>query len=194
MNDRKIRKLLKKVLPIETERLIIRYINLDDAYDMYDYASRPEVCRYLLWSPHLNLSATEGYIESLMKRNLKGLYCDWAIELKENGKMIGTCGYAMIDVSNDIYEIGYVLSPDYQGKGYMTEAIKAMLKINFKELGLPSASLRIINENEPSKRLAERTGFSLKRIGYSEMEIKDVLCDIAHYSITREEYLENIKK
>ena len=194
MKDRKIRKLLKRVLPIETERLLIRFVDIDDAYDMYEYASRPEVSKYLLWSPHLNLSATEGYIESLIRRNLKGLYCDWAIELKETEKMIGTCGYAMIDVSSDIYEIGYVLSPDYQGKGYMTEALNAMLKLNFETLELPSAKLRIINENEPSKRLAERVGFSLERIGYSEMEIKDVLCDIAHYSMSKEYYDENIKK
>ena len=194
MNDKKIRKHLKRALPIETERLRIRYIDLDDAYDMYEYASRPEVCRYLLWSPHMNLSATEGYIESLIKRSLRGLYCDWAIELKATGKMIGTVGYAMIDASDDIYEMGYVLSPDYQGKGYMTEAMNAMLKLNFDVLELPSAKLRIINENEPSKRLAERLGFTLDRIGNSEMEIKDVLCDIAHYSLTKEQYLINIKK
>ena len=58
MTERKIRKLIQSSLPIETERLIIRYIEPDDAYDMYEYSSIPEVSKYLLWSPHINLSST----------------------------------------------------------------------------------------------------------------------------------------
>lgn len=188
MRERKIRKKLLKALPLETERLRIRYIEPDDAYDMFDYASRQEVCKYLLWDPHINISVTEGYIESLRKRYLRGLYGDWAIELKSNGRMIGTCGYAMIDSASNSCEIGYVLSPEYRGKGYMTEAVNEVLRLSFEVLELSKASLRIINENEASKRLAERVGFSLERIGFSEMLIKDSERDIAHYAMTNEEY------
>ncbi len=186
MNERKMRKLLLKELPLESERLVIRYIELKDAYDMYEYASIPDVCEYLLWDPHINLAATEGYIEFLNKRYLRGLYADWAVVLRDTGKMIGTCGYAMIDTSENYGEIGYVLSPYFRGKGYMTEAVKAVLELSFEKLGLSKALLRIIAENTASKRLAERLGFAVE--GYSKMEIKGRERDIVHYSITKEQY------
>ncbi len=172
MTERKIRKLIQSSLPIETERLIIRYIEPNDAYDMYEYSSIPEVSKYLLWSPHINLSSTEGYIESLQKRYLRGLYADWAVVLKENGKMIGTCGYASFDYSQKQCEIGYVLSPYYRQKGYMTEAVKAVVDLSFNTLNLSKIVLRIISENQPSINLAKRLGFEYE---YSaSMIIKDI--------------------
>ncbi len=191
MNERKLRKTILMSLPIETERLMIRYIEPDDATDMYEYASREEVCRYLLWSPHLNLAATQGYIEFLNKRYQKGLYADWAIVLKENGKMIGTCGFANVDTPGNMAEIGYVLSPEYHGKGYMTEAVTSVLKLSFETFCFDFVKLRIIKGNEASVRLAERLGF--KHIDVISMEIKGVMHDVLNFVLKKEEY-ENRKK
>ncbi len=186
MNDRKLRKIILKSLPIETERLILRYIEPGDVYDMYEYASRNDVCEFLLWRPHVNLATTEGYIEFLQKRYKKGLYADWALELKESGKMIGTCGYAHINSESAECEIGYVLSPEYQGNGYMTEAVNAILELTFDVLELESARLRIISENESSIRLAKRMGF--KHTESIQMDIKEEKRDVDIYSITKNEY------
>jgi ribosomal-protein-alanine N-acetyltransferase len=194
VRERKQRKLLKKAIPFETDRLIIRSVEKKDVYDMYEYASLHEVCEFLLWSPHININATEGYIESLMKRSARGLYCDWAIELKEQSKMIGTCGYASMNSNENTCEIGYVLSPTYQGNGYMTEALNKLIKITFEDLGISKATLRIINENVRSKRLAEKLGFSLIEVVISDMVIKDISRDIAYYSMTDDYYFKNIKK
>lgn len=188
MTARKLRKTLLKSIPLETERLILRYIAPSDADDMFEYSSIEDVCEYLLWSPHINIDVTKGYIEFLQKRYLRGLYADWAIIIKDTGKMIGTCGYANIDTREKSCEIGYVLSPYYRNKGYMTESVRAVLKLTFEVLNLQSAHLRIINENASSKKLAERVGFSLDRIGYSEMEIKGQYRDIVHYIMTDEMY------
>ena len=192
MTARKLRKTLLKSIPIETERLLLRYISPSDADDMFEYSCIDEVCRYLLWSPHINVDVTKGYIEFLQKRYLRGLYADWAVVIKETGKMIGTCGYANIDTREKSCEIGYVLSPFFRSKGYMTEAVWAVLKLTFETLQLKSACLRIINDNVDSKRLAERVGFVLDRVGYQELEIKGVRCDIAHYIMTSDTY-EKIK-
>lgn len=189
MTERKLRRTLQSCIPIETERLILRYIQPEDAHDMYEYASLPEVSEYLLWSPHINEAATLGYIEFLQKRYQRGLYADWAVVLKENNKMIGTCGFANIDSWAMNCEIGYVLSPKYRGKGYMSEAVGAVLDLSFLKLGFKQAKLRIISQNEPSIRLAERMGFKLEEIVYSEMEIKGVDRDISHYILTANEYI-----
>lgn len=192
-SDRKLRKTLLKSLPIETDRLVIRYLQTEDANDMYEYASADEVCRYLLWSPHINKDATAGYIEYLRTRYTKGLYADWAVVIKNENKMIGTCGYASIRTAERSCEIGYVLSQNYRKQGYMTEAVRAILALTFETLGLERAELRIIKENTDSRGLAERTGFLLDRITENELEIKGKNCDIAHYFMTAERYFE-IKK
>ncbi len=187
MTERKMRKTLISSLPLESERLIMRYIEVDDAYDMYDYASLDEVCEYLLWSPHLNVAATEGYIEFLQKRYRKGLYADWAVVLKENGRMIGTCGYAKIDGKEKSCEIGYVLSPKYRNRGYMTEAVTSLLELSFNVLELDKAVLRIISENKASVKLAKRLGF--KYSGSVNMCIKEKYRNVDYYELSKSEYI-----
>jgi len=155
---------------------------------MYDYASRPEVTEYLLWSPHVNIEATRGYIEFITGRYIRGLYGDWAVALKENDKMIGTCGYANIDSNAQQCEIGYVLSPDYRGLGYMTEAVRAILELTFRVLEFDRAVLRIMEGNADSANLAKRVGFRLERVCENELVVKDIPRTIEHYSLTREEY------
>ncbi len=191
--ERRMRKTLKNATPLETERLILRYIEPGDAEDMFEYATQDEVCKYLLWSPHINIEATKGYIESLQKRYAKGLYGDWALVLKSENKMIGTCGYASVNSSELSCEIGYVLSPKYRKNGYMTECVNALLSLTFDSMGLERAELRIIKENTASRALAERTGFELASVNEGEMEIKGKYCDIAHYVLTKEKY-KSIKK
>lgn len=183
MTDRKVRKMLSAILPIETERLYIRQICLDDSYDMYEYASIPEVSEFLLWHPHVNLSATEGYIEAIQKRYLKGLYADWAVVLKENGKMIGTCGYVSFDNKNKNCEIGYVLSPKYQKCGYMTEAMTALINLTFGVLELERITLRIIDKNHSSIALAKKLGFELDYVG--EMVVKEEKQNICYYVLNK---------
>lgn len=186
---RKLRKILSGFEKLETERLVIKNLCPDDAKDMYEYSRDPRVSKYLLWSPHLNLAESQGVIESLCKRYKKGLYGDWGVYLKSEGKLIGTVGYSHIDSNIDSCEIGYVLSPKYHGNGYMTEAVTAMLHLTFEQLKANSARLRIMDENQRSRLLAERLGFRLEYVCENEIFVKDKHRTLAHYIMTREEYI-----
>lgn len=186
MNERKTRKMIMESIPLIGDRILLRYITLSDAYDMYEYASIPEVSEYLLWSPHINLTATEGYIEYLCERYKKGLYADWALVLKDSDKMIGTCGFAQLDLKKKVGEIGYVLSPYYRKKGYMSEAFELILRFSFEKIGLEKVQLRIMSENTDSKRIAERFGFTEKDT--SIMVIKDVEREVLHYELSAEDF------
>ena len=189
MRKGKLRRTLLNSVPIETERLMLRNIAPCDANDMYEYASMPEVTKYLLWTPHINIDATKGYIDFLQTRYKRGLYADWAVILKETGKMIGTCGYANIDSGANVCEIGYVLSPYYRKQGYMAEAVNAVLKLSFEVLGFDSVNLRIMDGNNDSVRLAARLGFKLTDICVNELNVKGTPRTIRHYSLTAPEYL-----
>ena len=89
--------IFSKFPTLETDRLILRAMRVSDAPDMYDYARRAEVTRYLLWNPHPDVGYTRRYLEYLSGRYRLGLFYDWALICKEDGRMIGTCGFVRFD-------------------------------------------------------------------------------------------------
>ena len=149
---------------LETERLWLRPMCASDADDMYAYACRADVTEYLLWSPHPSVSYTREYLAYLEDRRLLGDFYDWAVVDKESGRMIGTCGFTSIDPPNDAGELGYVLNPDYHGRGLATEAARRVLRFGFEELGLHRIEAKFIRGNDASLRVMERLG--MREEGY----------------------------
>lgn len=188
MDDRKYRGLFTNLPAFETERLVLRKITPADLYDMYDYSREDEVSRYLLWSPHLNLDETKGHIEFLQREYKKGRCTDWGVALKENGILIGTCGFASMDIHNNKGEIGYVLSHRYRGKGYMREAARKVLSIGFENLGLNRIEARILIGNTPSERLAMDIGMRYEGTMRNALYIKGIYKSFSYYGITAEDY------
>ncbi len=84
---------------------------------------------------------------------------NWAITLKGNRKMIGTIGYYHIKPEHYRAEIGYMLLPNYQGKGYATEAINLVSNYGFAEIKLHSIEAVINPENLGSGKVLEKCGF-----------------------------------
>jgi ribosomal-protein-alanine N-acetyltransferase len=134
MKKELICRIFSRMPELQTERLILRKMCVGDAEDMYAYARRSEVTRYLLWSPLPDLFYTRDYLRYLATRYATGSFYDWAVILKKNNRMIGTCGFTTIDCSNDAAEIGYVLNPDYHGLGIAPEAVEAVLAFGFERL------------------------------------------------------------
>ena len=143
---------------LETERLLLRPMRKDDADDMYAYASRADVTEYLLWSPHPSRGYTEDYLGYISSRYRLGDFYDWAVIERESGKMIGTCGFTRFDLPNNSAEIGYVLNPEYHGKGYATEAAKIVMRFGFEELGLHRIEAKHMIGNDASHRVMEKLG------------------------------------
>ncbi len=183
---------------LETERLILRKITQNDAYDMYEYACRPETSEYLLWSPHASLSSTKSLIETLRREYSAERFFDFAVIYKENMKMIGTAGFTSYDEKNECAEAGYVISPDYWYKGIAVEALSAILNFAFCELGLNRVEARYMVENVNSKRVMEKCQMSYEGCFRSKMLVKGSFRDIGVCSILASEYFsvprENIYK
>lgn len=188
MNNMNFRRVFRDLPKLETDRLILKKISVSDAEDMYSYASLNSVTRFLLWSPHLNIEDTRGYIEFLNRQYKKGTYADWGVFLKSEGRLIGTTGFADFDFENNTGEVGYVLNPAYQGNGYMSEAVLAVLSVAFDRIGLERVDLRIMEENKPSMRLACRLGFYFEKIGEEPLNVKGVDRIIHYYSLTKEKW------
>lgn len=113
---------------IETERLILRSLTIDDAEDVFEWVSDPIVNRYMPYPLHENIHQTEEWISTLDDGNVFG-FC-----LKDTGKVIGS-GSITYKTEHKAYELGYNLNKTFWGVGYATEASKAMIQWAYQNLG-----------------------------------------------------------
>ena len=177
-----------RIPTLETSRLTMRKILPSDCADMYDYSHRPETSRYLLWSPHANLRYTKKYISFLQGAYRNETFYDFALVDKESGKMIGTCGFTSFDLQNNSAEIGYVLHPDFWGKGLAKEAVMRLMTFGFAELRLHRLTAKIMTENSASKRVAEKCGMRHEATHVESMLIKGAYETIDEYAILAKEF------
>ncbi|WP_234978401.1 GNAT family N-acetyltransferase [Bacillus tuaregi] len=119
-----IENFFKPIPVLETERLLLRKIELDDVDDLFEIFSDSQITDSMTWEVNQTKEDTlNKFIKVVTKRHEEGQSVDWAIVFKENDKVIGNC--AFIDWSNRHRkaEIGYVMNKAYWGKGLATEAL-----------------------------------------------------------------------
>lgn len=81
-------------LPVlQTERLRLRRLRLDDAGDMFEYASDPEVSRYTTWEAHKTLEDSRAFLASVIEQYNTFQVAPWGMEHKRDRKLVGTCGF-----------------------------------------------------------------------------------------------------
>lgn len=146
---------------IETDRLLLRRLNENDAQAIFDnWASDPEVTRYLTWLPHNSVDLTKAILNSwLADYENEGCY-RYGIENKETGELMG-----MIDVvgyEDGIPEIGYVMGRKFWGHGYMPEACKALVN-ELLEDGYEDVMIEAMVDNKRSNRVIQKCGFHYVR-------------------------------
>ncbi len=175
---------------LETCRLRLRKLAVSDYKDMYDYSARPETSEFLLWSPHTAPFFTKRYLSYLQGQYRSGRFYDFAVEDKGSGRMIGTCGFTGFQLEHNSAEVGYVLNPDFRGRGLAPEALSRLMEFGFNQLRLHRLTARIIEENAASRRVAEKCGFRHEATHREAMLIKDQYRTICEYAILISEYRE----
>lgn len=193
MTKSTLTKIFRNPPVIETDRLILRKIVKSDSADIYEYCKRYEVSRFLLWSPHRDEEYTRRYVAYLQTRYRFGSFYDWGIELKRNGKMIGTCGFTSFNTDNNSAEIGYVLNNEYWGQGIAAEAASKVIEFGFDALRLNRIEAKYMVGNERSRKVMEKIGMSFEGIARESVFVKSKYVSVGVCSILREEY-ENLKE
>jgi ribosomal-protein-alanine N-acetyltransferase len=167
---------------LETERLILRDWQETDLDDFYEYTKVEGVGEMAGWLHHESKETSKSILDAFIREG--DVY---AIVLKENNKAIGSLGIhnrIEPDYEAEIQrEIGYVLSKDYWGKGYVPEAVKAAIIYIFEELNADVIWCGHFLENTQSQRVIEKSGFKfykdhvleLKRLGKSVNAKKYIL-------------------
>lgn len=158
-------------LPIETDRLILRKFTFNDINDVVELVSHPSVARV---GSRIKASTTdvEKYISlqnSLQLFEVNKCF-ELGIELKGEHKIIGFVG--MIRKDHEQGEVGWALNIRYRGKGYATEAARALISYGFDKLALHRIWADTSNINVASWKVMERLG--MRREGYyRESEFQD---------------------
>jgi [ribosomal protein S5]-alanine N-acetyltransferase len=145
---------------LETERLRLRRRKMTDKDDIFEYASDAETTQYMIWPTHQSLADTIAFLENSPKGFANRESIGFAMELKSSGKMIGDCGFHNFSPKHHTVMIGYVLNRKYWGFGYMTEAVRELIRFAFEEMGMHRLSATCDLENERSARVMERCGMT----------------------------------
>lgn len=154
---------------LETERLLLRRLEMRDLDDLYALYSNEELRRYFpegVLSYDETREELEWFLEGHPRHPELGL---WATILKENGAFIGRCGLLpwTIDGRHEV-EVAYLIAKEYWGQGLATEAARAIVAYGYEQLGLSRLVCLIDAENVASKRVAEKAGMHFEREGRDE--------------------------
>lgn len=147
-------------LPLQTERLVLRLLDMGDLDALHPYHQLEDVARYQFWSPRsreeLTARLTE-WVEMDGSEKALGKLCVGCV-LKDGDRFIGDMFLGVSDREARQAEIGYSFNPEFHGKGYASEAVSGLLKLGFESFGLHRIFARCDARNDRSVKLAERLG------------------------------------
>lgn len=149
-----------ELLYIETERLIIRHLSINDLPDFHIYRSNPEVTRYQGFDV-MNMEQAEAFIKDNATKHFgkAGEWVQYAIENKETGRLIGDCAIKLDQYDTRLAEIGITISHLEQKKGYAKKILLAIMSFLFGEKGIHRVTGIVDAENLSSVNLLRSTGF-----------------------------------
>lgn len=173
---------------ITTDRLLLTPPTLDDVPAIFRLRTDPEVAVHLNRKLQTSVEEAEAFIVKLNTGFDEGKWHYWLVKSKEEGTFLGTICLWNFSEDRLSAEVGYELLPEYQGKGFASEALEAVLGFGFNILGLGRIDAIIEAPNGRSISLAERFGFNVS-LEFEEVSVHDgspVKCLV--YSLDRSAY------
>lgn len=166
---------------IETERLILKPLAVDDSDSLLEIFSDPKVMRYWNTAPWTTVQDSIDFInesnDSMQRQEslILGVY------LKSTGELSGKCMLFSYDQESKRAEIGFGLGRSCWGKGYVSEAGEALIQYGFDSLGLRRIEAEIDPDNQSSAKALEKLGFSREGLLRQRWEVNGIVSDSALY-------------
>ena len=172
---------------LKTERLVLRRIVKEDVNEIFSLRSDKETMKYVPRPLAKNLEEAMEHIVLIDSKIETNEGINWAITIKNEPKLIGIIGHYQIKPEHFRAEIGYMLLPEYHGKGIITEAIKEVVKYGFEVMKLHSIEAIIDPENFASERVLQKNSF-VKEAHLKENEYFDGrFLDTVIYSLIKKQ-------
>ena len=174
---------------IETSRLILRRAVREDAEAMFhNWASDPEVTKFLTWPAHSNIAVSEMVIGSWLQEYEKESYYQWMIVPKELGEPIGSISVVRQNDRVEEAEIGYCIGRRWWHKGIVSEALSAVIEYLFTEVGVNRVAARHDPNNPHSGGVMRKCGMKYEGTNRACDRNNQGICDAAQYAILRNEW------
>jgi len=180
---------------IETPRLLLRQFKKTDWKEVHEYAADPEVARFMEWGPN-TVDDTVDFVDMALrhqKENPRSFF-DFAVTLKDSGKLIGACGFRLHPVLVEQAEIGYTYNRNYWRQGYGSEACTAMIEVGFSKLDLHRMFATCDANNAGSAGVLRKCGMRQEGHFVQDKKIKDKWRDTLLFAILRSEWEQRAKR
>ena len=172
--------------PLVTERLELHRSRPEDAETISAYRSDPDVHRYQGWD-RVDPDGIRAEIEEMTGRapGEPGGWVQLSVHERDGGRLVGDVGLAPAEGEPDVIRVGYTIAPAFQGLGYATEGIRALVAYAFDTIGAEVVRAYASAENDPSIRVAEKVGMRL----VERIERRDGVetWHVVRYELRREE-------
>jgi [ribosomal protein S5]-alanine N-acetyltransferase len=169
---------------ILTDRLKLRFYQPTDWERVHIYGSDPDFSKYEIWGPN-SIEDTHKFVAEMVDQaKVKPRYkFDFAVCLKENDLLIGGCGIRRESQESCVASLGWAINPQFQNKGYATEAAKALIDFGFEDLGLSVIYANCDSRNVASYKVMEK--LEMKKVGFIKgtKEVKGHVRDSFRYEI-----------
>lgn len=178
----------KGTLELETSRLRLRRFTLDDAPAMYqNWASNPEVTKYLTWPTHDDISVTKSILEDWISKYNEPNWYMWGIVLKATNELIGNI--SIVEQQEQIQEVsvGYCIGSNWWNQGITTEALQSLIGFFFTEVGCNRVVARHDIHNPASGYVMKKCGMKSEGIMRKSDRNNQGICDMCCYAILKED-------
>lgn len=179
----------KGTQPLETPRLILRRAVAEDAAAMcHNWASDPEVTRFLTWPTHESSAVSEKVIGNWLQEYEAANYYQWMIQLKDFGEPIGSISVVSHSDTVEKAEIGYCIGKSWWHQGITSEALRAVMDYLFREVGFNRLEARHDVNNPNSGRVMEKCGMTYEGTSPGSGRNNQGICDLCLYGILRKDW------
>lgn len=176
---------------LRTERLVLRRPRPEDAEAIFAYAGNPAVTRWMVWQTHRSIEDSRRHINNSLANYeiAEPRFYDFAIAGADAPEsLIGTIGVGVRSLDHATAEYGYILHPDYWGRGYATEASREILRFAFVELGFNRIEAHCRVDNAASARVLEKCGLRHEGTERQSLFKEGRYHDVMVYSIVRADW------
>lgn len=173
---------------ITASRVSLRRMTDRDIDSIYTIFSDPEVMRYWSSPPLEDRRAAAELLDEIRDGFDSRLILKWGIARRIDDTIIGTSTLFHIESNNYRAELGYALAREHWGKGYMQEALRALLGFSFGEMNLERIEADVDPRNEASIRTLERLGFQKEGYARERWKVNGELQDAIFYGLLRREW------
>ena len=159
---------------LRTQRLTLRGYRPEDADSLYRYfGTDPVMYKYSGWNPYATPEMAEGAVREFIESYADEHFYGWVLDA--DGALCGTMG--AYDFEDDRIEVGFSIARNCWGRGYATEALKAVLAYLTENEGISCVTAWCAAENIGSRRVLEKSGMKLVRTEEGGLTVGDCVYD-----------------